>query len=63
MLNNVNKKNSIGCVKQFRKHEIILLLFPVDRDTHKFFSRLQSNVFDALKFVSNRSRGTLKCTT
>ena len=24
-----------------------LLLFPVDRDTHKFFCRLQSNVFDA----------------
>ena len=24
-----------------------LLLFPVDRDTHKFFSRLQSNVYDA----------------
>ena len=24
-----------------------LLLFPVDRDTHEFFCRLQSNVFDA----------------
>ena len=25
----------------------LVLLFPVDHDTHKFFCRLQSNVFDA----------------
>ena len=26
---------------------VLILLFPVDRDTHDFFCRLQSNVFDA----------------
>ena len=25
----------------------VILLFPVDRDTHEFFCRLQSNVFNA----------------
>ena len=28
--------------------ELILFLFPVDRDTHKYFCRLQSNVLDAV---------------
>ena len=42
----------------------IILLFPVDRDTHEIFYRLQSNVSDAASFsISNQSRGTLKCTT
>ena len=26
---------------------MLILLIPADRDTHKFFCRLQSNVFDA----------------
>ena len=33
---------------------MLLVLFPVDCDTHKIFCRLPSNVF-----VSNQSRGTL----
>ena len=33
---------------------MLLVLFPVDRDTHEIFCRLQSNVF-----VFNQSRGTL----
>ena len=42
-----------------------VLLFTVDRDTHEFFCRLQSNVFDAASLFQTNlvSRGTLKCTT
>ena len=38
-----------------------LLLFPVNRDTHKFVWHIQSNISHA-EFVLNQSHSTLKCT-
>ena len=40
-----------------------VLPFPADHDTHEFFCRPQSNVFDAASFLQTNLHGTLKCTT
>ena len=39
------------CVVQRLIQSTQMLLFPVDRDTRKFFCRLQSNVFDAASLI------------